>query len=124
MNELSVQKTVQTLPEELKMNVFNALNNPDYKISDCYGQQIEVQAWLVYPVEMKSQQTGEIEVLPRSIIIDTAGKSYSALSRGFAGAVRNYQLIFGEEVILNKPITIEIRQEGTGMKKYATFNLV
>ena len=47
MNELSVQKTVQTLPEELKMNVFNALNNPDYKISDCYGQQIEVQAWLV-----------------------------------------------------------------------------
>ena len=29
MNELSVQKTVQTLPEELKMNVFNALNNPD-----------------------------------------------------------------------------------------------
>ena len=57
MNELSVQKTVQTLPEELKMNVFNALNNPDYKISDCYGQQIEVQAWLVYPVEMKSQQT-------------------------------------------------------------------
>ena len=62
MNELSVQKTVQTLPEELKMNVFNALNNPDYKISDCYGQQIEVQAWLVYPVEMKSQQTGEIEV--------------------------------------------------------------
>ena len=62
MNELSVQKTVQTLPEELKMNVFNALNNPDYKISDCYGQQIEVQAWLVYPVEMKSQQTGEIEL--------------------------------------------------------------
>ena len=46
MNELNVQKTVQTLPEELKMNVFNALNNPDYKISDCYGQQIEVQAWL------------------------------------------------------------------------------
>ena len=124
MNELSVQKTAQTLPEELKMNVFNALNNPDYKISDCYGQQIEVQAWLVYPVEMKSQQTGEIEVLPRTIIIDTAGKSYSALSRGVAGAVRNYQLIFGEEVILNTPITIEIRQEGTGMKKYATFNLV
>ena len=36
----------------------------------------------------------------------------------------DYQMIFGEEIVLNNPIIIEIRQEGTGMKKYATFNLV
>lgn len=123
-NEVVVTKTIQNLPEELKLNVFNALNNPDFKLSDCYGQEIEVQAWLVYPVEMKNKETGELEILPRTIMIDTEGKSYSAMSRGFAGAIGNYQMIFGNDVILPTPIKIKITQEGTGMRKYTSFKLV
>lgn len=80
---------------ESKRKLYNALNSPDFKVSDCINREITIADAVLTPVALTDERTGEVKEAVRSIIIDTDGKTYNATSSGLHASLRNILNIFG-----------------------------
>lgn len=98
--ELSAEQTsmfcsIQGGTHESKVAVFNASNNPDHKVGDYINKVIVVKDVLAELIEITNDETGEVEVTPRVVLIDMDGKSYQAVSKGIFNALKKAIAIFG-----------------------------
>lgn len=78
-----------------KITMYNAVNNPDYKISDFINKTISIKDLYVTTIETTDKNTGEIIKLPFIVIIDKDNKSYSCASFGILSALKKITDIFG-----------------------------
>lgn len=76
--------------------IFNALNEPDAKISDYINKTIPVRDVLIETVEIVNEETGMVDKCPRVVLIDEDGKSYAAVSVGMLNVVKNAVACFGK----------------------------
>lgn len=76
--------------------VYNAMNNPEYRVADFINKEIAVQDILIETVEFPNEETGEIERVPRVVLMSEDGKAYQSTSIGMFNAVKNASLIFGD----------------------------
>lgn len=76
--------------------VYKAINNPNHKVSDYINKQIAIENLIIENVELASEQTCELVKVPRIIIVDDNGESYTATSMGIYNAVCNMVTCFGE----------------------------
>jgi len=96
-----------------KIAVFNAINNPTDTISNNINKTIPVKDILIEMVELVSEETGEIDVAPRIIVIDEKGKTYSTVSFGMLGAFKRIINMFGEPSTWEEPLKCVVKQVST-----------
>lgn len=125
--ELSAQQTsmfcsIQGGTIEAKKAVFNASNNPDHKVGDYINKVIVVKDVLAELIEVKNEETGEMEVTPRVVLIDMDGKSYQAVSKGIFNALKKAIAIFGSPT-WEDGLPILVKQVSVGKGTMLTFDV-
>lgn len=106
-------------PEE-KAKLFNAMNNPDKRISDMIGKVINVKDVFVEEVRFADEETGEVTYAPRIVVIDVNGESYQAVSVGVMSAFKKLFQLFGQPTWPNG-IKLEVKQVKNGKNNILTF---
>lgn len=127
-NELSEKSTstfcsVQGGDRKAKALVYNAMNNPTHRIGDCINKKLKIKDVLAELIELESEETGEMQVVPRVVLIDEKGESYQAVSTGIFNAVKKAIAVFGAPT-WDEPIEIEIKQISLGKNQMLTFDVI
>lgn len=108
--------------DEEKASLFNAINNPEKRLSDCINMKIRAKDLFIEVVNCTNEETGEITACPRIVIIDDKGVSYQAVSLGIYSALKKVIQIFGAPT-WDKPIVLEVKQVTKGTRKMLTLNI-
>lgn len=106
-----------------KANLFNAMNNPDERLSKMINRTIEVKDVYIEVVPCTNEETGEVTMCPRIVIIDAKGKSYQCVSVGVYSALKKIIQVYGEPT-WEKPIKIEVQQITKGTRNMLTLKVV
>ena len=104
--------------DEKKM-LLNKLENCDYLLMDCIGQEINLKNVYIEKIvkEKKDKnnnyiynENGELEYTTkyRTIIFDDEGKAYATGSYGIYNKLNNLVKVFGTPDVWNEPIKIKI----------------
>lgn len=109
--------------DDAKAKLFNAMNNPDERISNMINKQIRAKDLYIEVVNCTNTETGEVTACPRIVIIDDKGKSYQAVSIGIYSALKKVIQVFGAPT-WEKPIPLEVKQITKGDRKMLTLNVV
>lgn len=116
MNETFMSFTPET--QEDKRKVYNAINNPEFKVADFINKEIRVKDIIAIGVELDSYNgtdnpfNGEKRKATRTILIDDEGRSYSATSDGIFTSVRTLYSVFGT-LHFDDPIVVTVKQVKT-----------
>lgn len=109
--------------DEAKAKLFNAMNNPDFRIADFINKQIFAKDLYIEVVNCTNTETGEVTACPRIVIIDDKGKSYQAVSIGIYSALKKVIQVYGAPT-WETPIKLEVRQVSKGERKMLTLSVV
>ena len=125
--ELSSEQTsmycsIQGGTHESKVAVFNASNNPDHKVGDYINKVIVVKDVLAELIEVTNEETGEMEMTPRVVLIDVDGESYQAVSKGIFNALKKAIAIFGAPT-WDEGLPCLIKQVSVGRGSMLTFDV-
>lgn len=102
--------------------VYKALNNPDHRVGDFINKEINIQDVLIEPIEVTNDETGEMNLAPRVVLIDDMGKAYQAVSQGIANSVLLMKKIFGDPT-WDEPIPATVRQVSTKRGSMLTLDI-
>lgn len=80
---------------ETAKRVYNAMNDPEFRIADFINKTIEVENVLLEIRDILNEESGEISRVPRVVLIDAEGKAYQATSVGMFNVVKNAFAVFG-----------------------------
>lgn len=109
---------------EDKKKLFNYINNPAKRISDCINEVIEIKDIYLAEIDITDKETGEVSVCPRTILISSDGQAYQAVSIGIFNAVRNMIFLLGEPTFWECPMPIKIKQITKGANTILTFEVL
>ena len=110
--------------QEEKKALFNAINNPEDRVAEHINETLTIKHVVAEMIELTNEETGEIGVFPRIIIVDDKGKSYQAVSVGVYSALKKIFGIFGEPASWEKPIKVKVKQITKKDRKMLTLELV
>lgn len=91
-----------------KVRLFNAMNQPKYKVSDMINKKIKLKDVILMNVTMEGDD-GEQDTGIRSVLIDADGNAYNATSNGIFSSLTNLYMIFGT-LHFEEPLEILISQ--------------
>ena len=91
-----------------KVRLFNAMNQPKYKVSDMINKKIKLKDVILMNVTMVGED-GEQDTGIRSVLIDADGNAYNATSNGIFSSLTNLYMIFGT-LHFEDPLEILISQ--------------
>ena len=91
-----------------KVRLFNAMNQPKYKVSDMINKKIKLKDVIRMNVTMEGED-GEQDTGIRSVLIDADGNAYNATSNGIFSSLTNLYMIFGT-LHFEDPLEIMISQ--------------
>ena len=91
---------------------YAAMNNPEFRVADFINKIIEVQDVLIEIRDIVNEDTGEVDRVPRVVLIDPDGKGYQATSKGMYTAIKNASIAFGAAP-WNPPLSFMIKQRPT-----------
>lgn len=91
-----------------KVRLFNAMNQPKYKVSDMINKKIKLKDVILMNVTMEGEG-GEQDTGIRSVLIDADGNAYNATSNGIFSSLTNLYMIFGT-LHFEDPLEILISQ--------------
>ena len=108
-----------------KARIFNAVNSPDKKISECIGETLLLKDIVAHNILLTDDDTGEVIEAVRMVLVDADGTSYEAVSGGLANAVQRILGIFGQPNTWEAPIPVKVIQKGTrnGVNKVTTLKV-
>lgn len=110
--------------EDEEIVLFNAMNNPEKRIGDCINMTINVKHVFCEVVTCVNRETGETNMCPRIVLIDTDGVGYQAVSLGVFSALKKIFTIKGNPTTWKKPVKLQVVQITRGERKLLTFNMV
>lgn len=127
--ELSNKREVQYCSikpqtEEDEILLFNAMNNPKYRLKDFINKTIEVKDVFCEMVNCVNKETGEVNSAPRIVLIDPKGVGYQCVSLGIFSAIKKIFSIKGDPSTWKKPIKIEVQQITKGVNSMLTINMI
>lgn len=108
--------------DEAKAQMFNAMNNPDKRLSDCINMTIKAKDLYIEVVNCTNEQTGETTACPRIVLIDDKGVAYQCVSVGIYSALKKVIQVFGAPT-WEKPIPLMVKQVTKGDRKMLTLNV-
>lgn len=104
--------------------LFNAMNNPDYRLSECIGKTIELKHVFCEVVNCTNDETGEITSAPRVVLIDSEGASYQGVSVGIYSAIKKLFLVMGTPDKWKNTVNVKVEQITKGKYKMMTISMV
>lgn len=109
-----------------KAKLFNALQSPDFTVDESVGKEINLTNYVLVPVKLVSETTGELEELYRMVLFDETGISYVTTSKGMTNALSNLVTIYGEPKNWSAPIKIKfLKQKGSSANRsFLTFKII
>lgn len=87
--------SLQPSTQEEKVTLFNAMNNPTFRLDEKINCTITVKDIYAETVEIVNEKTGEVAIAPRIILIDTDGNSYGCCSYGIFNSIKKLIQVFG-----------------------------
>lgn len=106
-----------------KKKVFNAMNNPSNKLSDFINKKIKVENIYIETAEYLNDESGEIEIAPRIVLISPDGDSYFTSSKGVLNSLKNVYAAFGAAP-WKGGLEFEVKQKAVGKGKALTLEMV
>lgn len=103
--------------------VFNAMNNPTGRVKDLINKRIKVENILIEVNDLLNDETGEVDRVPRCVLITPDGDSYTATSKGILNSIKNAYLAFGEAP-WEDGIEFEVKQKQVGKGSMLTLEMV
>lgn len=85
-----------------RLIVLDALIDPQ-PIVENIGQTINLANFIVQPVELLDQNTGEMVTVPRVVLIDSEGVGYVGTSIGLMSSLRNILAALGDKKLTELP---------------------
>ena len=82
-------------PTEDRARIFNALNNVDNPMSNYIGHTLEMVDLIHHKYESVDQETGEVILKYRNILIDENGNLFNTISYGVNQRLRSLLSIYG-----------------------------
>lgn len=114
--------SVQGGDRKAKALVYNAMNNPTHRVGDCINKKLMIKDVLAEVIELENEETGELQQVPRVVLIDENGESYQAVSTGIFNAVKKAIAVFGAPT-WDEPLPIVIKQISLGKNQMLTFDI-
>lgn len=97
---------------EERVAMYNAINNPDHKLSDFVGKQLNIKDVSIERVENINDESGEMVTNARVVLIDDKGESYTCVSSGIYSAIKKLVSVFGEPT-WNPALPVEVQNLST-----------
>lgn len=107
-----------------KAALFNATNNPDFRLADMINMEVKVKDVFVEAVHCTNRDTGEVNVCPRVVLIDDKNVGYQCVSIGVFSAIKKLFGIYGEPMYWSAPIKMIVKQITKGERQMLTLNVV
>lgn len=107
-----------------KAALFNATNNPDFRLADMINMEVRVKDVFVEAVHCTNRDTGEVNVCPRVVLIDENNVGYQCVSIGVFSAIKKLFGIYGEPMYWSAPIKMIVKQITKGERQMLTLNVV
>ena len=104
--------------------LYNAMNNPEFRIGDCINKVINVKDVYCEVVTCVNKETGVSDLCPRIVLIDDKGAGYQAVSLGVFSALKKIFTVMGQPETWEKPVKLEVKQVSRGERKLLTLNMV
>ena len=117
--------SIQTEPgnkDQAKI-VYNAMNNPTHKLSDFINKKIVIENVLIEVTDLMNDETGEIDRVPRTVLISPDGTSYRATSKGVFKSIRNAYMALGSAPWPGG-VEFEVKQTAVGRGQMLTLEMV
>lgn len=108
--------------EQAKM-VYNAMNNPTHNLRDFVNKKILVENVLIEVSDLLNDETGEIDRVPRTVLISPDGVSYRATSKGVFNSIKNAYTALGAAPWPGG-IEFEVKQVSVGRGQMLTLSMV
>lgn len=110
--------------DQEKALLFNATNNPDNRVADFINMEISLKDVFVEAVRCTNRETGEVNICPRVVLIDSNNVGYTCVSIGIFSALKKLFGIYGEPKAWKAPIKVMIKQITKGERQLLTLNVV
>ena len=112
-----------------QIRIVNAMNNADIELKEKTGEVIEMVDICAYPVQVVSQETGEVIDALRTVIIDKDGYNYFATSQGVMNCLTKIFAIIGSPdggAWHDEPVKVKVRRKSvkSGLGQVTTLELV
>lgn len=82
INAQGSSQIVTTIDPNDEVAWFNCMNDSDHSVNDFIGKTIKLAGYFVHDVELTDRKTGLPQKCPRTILIDTDGKTYGCVAWG------------------------------------------
>lgn len=107
---------------EQKAALYAAMTTPDKKIGDFINQKINAVDVFVEMVELTDNDSGEIFEMPRVVIFDKDGTTYTATSKGIYNALTRLIAVYGVPS-WDPALPLVIKQITRGDRKFLTLGV-
>ena len=108
-----------------KIKIYKAVNTPDHRIKEFINMDIVIKDIYIEKISVvQKDESGneiidengnpKISFVPRVIIIDDKGESYTAVSNGIFNAVKRIFELLGDPHTWEKPIKFKVKQINKG----------
>nr|DAU54327.1 MAG TPA: Single stranded DNA binding protein [Caudoviricetes sp.] len=114
--------------DDAKARLFNAVSNPDKKLTECANMKIALKDVYIEPqvlvrTDENGNDTGEVEEVNRMVLIDDKGVSYTCCSKGVFNSLRRIIALYGMPNIWEKPIVITPINVSRGNRQFLNIKL-
>lgn len=114
--------------DDAKSRLFNAVSNPDKKLTECANMKIALKDVYIEPQILQCRddngnQTGEVEEVNRMILIDDKGISYTCCSKGVFNSLRRIIALYGMPNTWEKPLVITPINVSRGNRQFLNIKL-
>lgn len=110
--------------EDEEILLFNAMNNPKHRLTDFINKTITLRHVFCEIVNVYNENTGERDLCPRIVLIDTKGEGYQCVSLCVFSALKKIFSVKGSPDTWKKPVNLEVKQITKGVKNILTFNML
>lgn len=118
-----VFSSIITDDKESRKRFYNAVNGDVQKIGDYIGKTITVKDIVVQNTTVTDTETGLVEAVVKSTLVDVDGVAYCAFSKGIFTSIRNIFDAFGTPDEWDEPLTVEVKQVTRGKFKSLVLNV-
>lgn len=106
---------------DTKITVASAVSSA-LPVGDHLGTVFELENFIVQPIDMNDETTGEVVSVPRVILLAADGAAYYAISSAVLSSLQTITGIFGMPQTWKQPVPVKVVEVKT-RKGFKAFNL-
>lgn len=108
---------------EEKAALYNATNNPNFRVSEMINMTINLKDVYVEAVKCTNKESGEVQTCPRIVLISDENEGYQCVSIGIFSAIKKLFAIYGEPNEWETAIPVVVKQLKSGERSVLTLNV-